>query len=229
MKRYYTAMLILSLTCGGCADDESCTKSTWYADTDGDSLGDAQTSLSACEQPEGYVPDDTDDDDTSAAFTLFSDAISDGVLLDEYKCEEKVADVENSIPLSWVGVPENTGSLAIVMYHYPSGSPEPDKAPNTYLYLWDIDPSVSEIAYGKADEGNWYMGPNKDGTAISYTSPCSHSEGTHTYYITIFALYATPESFPIESTLDMDWFTFKEGIASVPLLGSSTLMFDDVN
>ena len=52
-------------------------------------------------------------------FKLTSIAIKNGVLLDDYKCEEKVNDVENSIPLSWENVPEGTKSLAIVMYHYP--------------------------------------------------------------------------------------------------------------
>jgi len=48
-------------------------------------------------------------------FKLTSTAIENGVLLDAYKCEEKVNDVENSIPLSWKNVPRGTKSLAVVM------------------------------------------------------------------------------------------------------------------
>lgn len=40
---------------------------TWYADLDGDGLGDAAADSTACTQPEGYISDDTDAcDDTTA-------------------------------------------------------------------------------------------------------------------------------------------------------------------
>ena len=47
-------------------------------------------------------------------FKIKSIAIENGVLLDAYKCEEKVNDVENSIPLSWENVPEGTKSLVVI-------------------------------------------------------------------------------------------------------------------
>ena len=101
-------------------------------------------------------------------FKLSSIAIENGELLDAYKCEEKINDTENSIPLSWQNVPDDTKSLAVVMYHYPKKDNKTEI--NSYLLLWDIDPEITEIPYKMASKGNWYMGANKDGTSISYIS-----------------------------------------------------------
>lgn len=50
--------------CDGYADEGDATDATaWYADTDGDSYGDADTSLIACAPPAGYVADATDCND----------------------------------------------------------------------------------------------------------------------------------------------------------------------
>ncbi|HJN74626.1 MAG TPA: MopE-related protein [Myxococcota bacterium] len=53
--------------CDGDTDESSAIDATtWYADSDTDSYGDATTSRVACTQPSGFVEDDTDCDDTSA-------------------------------------------------------------------------------------------------------------------------------------------------------------------
>lgn len=53
-----------TLLISSCSDDEeSCTQTNWYQDLDGDGLGNPDVSLAACEQPDGYVADNTDTDD----------------------------------------------------------------------------------------------------------------------------------------------------------------------
>ncbi|WP_199270252.1 DUF3500 domain-containing protein [Algibacter sp. L3A6] len=55
------------LSCGSDgdeSDDDSCVESTWYQDADEDGLGDPSVTLSACEQPSGYVSNSNDSDDS---------------------------------------------------------------------------------------------------------------------------------------------------------------------
>ena len=139
---------------------------------------------------------------------------------------QPLSDIESSIPLAWSNVPESAGSLAVIMHHYPN--PDDTSSANSYLLLWDIDPSVTSIAYGAADDGPWYIGSNKDGTAISYTSPCSPSAGTHEYTITLYALSETPATLPTSSTIDVTYSVLIAAIETVTVIDTATLTFNDV-
>ncbi|NNF22853.1 MAG: hypothetical protein HKN67_12990, partial [Saprospiraceae bacterium] len=57
-----TGIILLTSSCND--DDPSCVEITWYQDADGDGLGNPDISLDACEQPEGYIDNSDDDDDT---------------------------------------------------------------------------------------------------------------------------------------------------------------------
>lgn len=160
-------------------------------------------------------------------FKISSIAIENGVLLDAYKCENKINGVENSIPISWENVPDGTKSLAIVMYHYPRKEDKTEV--NSYLLLWNIDPKITEMPYKMAGNGSWYMGANKDGNAISYTSPCSRGKGKHEYIIALYALSETPACLPKSNALDVDYNVFMDAIATVKIIDRTTLNFLDSN
>ncbi|MBB3124768.1 hypothetical protein FHS04_002295 [Mesoflavibacter sabulilitoris] len=69
--------LVLIVACGN-DDDESCVEQTWYQDADGDGFGNANQTQNACTQPNGYVSDNTDCDDSNSA--LYPTSISmDGI------------------------------------------------------------------------------------------------------------------------------------------------------
>lgn len=162
--------------------------------------------------------------DTS--FTLSSAAVENGQLLSAYKCESKVNGTEKSIPLSWSNAPSSANSFAITMVHYPF--PGDSIHLNSYLILWGIGKSVTGIPYGMGDQGPWFMGPNKDTVAISYTSPCSPSSGSHRYTITIYALSATPPELPAESSMSVTYGVLMNAISTVTVVGKARLVFDNV-
>ena len=66
--------------CDGTVDeDDAIDVSTWYADTDTDGYGDPASSDIDCDQPSGYVADDTDCDDTVASTYPGATEYCDGV------------------------------------------------------------------------------------------------------------------------------------------------------
>lgn len=163
---------------------------------------------------------------STLGFTLSSAAVENGLLLNAYKCEPKVNGTENSIPLTWSNAPASANSFAITMVHYPN--PNDSIHLSSYLILWGIGKSVSEIPYGKADDGPWFMGPNKDTIAISYTSPCSPSSGAHTYIITIYALSATPAGLPAQNSMDVTYGVLMNALSTVTIIDKATLVFNNV-
>jgi len=162
----------------------------------------------------------------TSAFTLTSAAVSNGFLLDAYKCEAKVGGIEKNLPLTWTNPPASANAFIINMIHYPNANDS--SIISSYLELWGIDKTVTEIPYGKANAGPWFIGPNKDLNVISYTSPCSAGSGTHTYIITIYAVSATPASLPKSNSLTVTYPVLKAALSTVTIIGKAVLTFKSI-
>jgi hypothetical protein len=65
--------------CDDSDPDVSFGENIWYADTDSDNYGDPDNSMPACNQPDGYVSDNTDCNDSDAAMNPGAAEICDGV------------------------------------------------------------------------------------------------------------------------------------------------------
>ncbi len=83
--------------CDGLVDDDDpdvSGGSTWYADADGDGYGNSGYTLSACEQPSGYVADSSDCDDGDAAVNPAATEICNEV---DDDCDGLVDDDDDSL------------------------------------------------------------------------------------------------------------------------------------
>ncbi len=84
--------------CDGTIDeDDALDAATWYADTDGDSYGDADSTDLSCSQPSGYVADDTDCDDSDGAINPAATEICDNI---DNDCDTLIDDDDDSLDAS---------------------------------------------------------------------------------------------------------------------------------
>ena len=77
MTNSFFALLLIPigltiLIFSSCDKDEPCIETIWYEDVDGDGLGNPSVSRVACDQPDGFVADNTDLNDTGVASTPLS-------------------------------------------------------------------------------------------------------------------------------------------------------------
>lgn len=75
MKFFKVSILLLLgvvVLVSSCKDDEPCVETLWYEDADSDGLGNPDVSQLACDQPDGYVADNNDANDTGITGTPLS-------------------------------------------------------------------------------------------------------------------------------------------------------------
>ncbi len=119
--------------CNGLADDDdsgvqSTGKTTFYADTDADTFGNEDRTVSACDLPSGYVADDTDCNDASATINPAAAEICDSASVDE-DCDGTTDDndtsTESSGKTTWYRDSDRDSygdsTLSVVQCDLPSG------------------------------------------------------------------------------------------------------------
>lgn len=118
MKCFKLSALLLFgvvLFISSCQDDETCTETTWYEDANDDGLGNPDVSQLSCDQPDGYVANNTDPNDgSSGSFTplaAFDDFNSDAVTF-SFDGDE-VTIVSSGLPNHTSPYWEDTNSLYI--------------------------------------------------------------------------------------------------------------------
>jgi len=85
--------------CDSDIDEDTATDaSSWFADTDTDTFGDPAVEVSACAQPDGYVADNTDCDDTLSDVNTDGTEVCDSI---DNDCDDTVDEDDATDALTW--------------------------------------------------------------------------------------------------------------------------------
>jgi hypothetical protein len=137
--------------CAGGADD-GLTFSDWYADADVDGYGDATAALSACAQPDGYVSDASDCDDTDALSYPAATEVCD---LEDNDCDGTVDDG---------AVDERT--------YYDDGDSDGYGTPSVTVSACGLPSGYAETG-DDCDDANSRINPGRDETCNGLDDDCS--------------------------------------------------------
>ena len=178
--------------CDGTIDENDAADAmTWYADTDGDTFGDATATFLACEAPAGFVADATDCNDSAVAVNPSATEMCNGIdddcdlTTDEADAADAstwyidvdrdsfgsmaVTTVACSQPSGYVG--DNTDCNDGSNIAYPNATEMCDSIDN------DCDGVIDESA--AADASTWYQDADSDtfGNAAVSQNACSQPSG----------------------------------------------------
>ncbi len=160
--------------CDGDIDEDGASGSTdYYRDIDGDGYGDAGEVISACDQPDGYVTDDTDCDDLLPSVYPSADEVCDGL---DNDCDDEI-DEDSDEDATWYADDDNDGfgddgdtttaCEAPDGYVAAPGDCDDDNAsvfPGADEYCDDVDNDCDdEIDEGASDATTWYQDFDGDG------------------------------------------------------------------
>jgi hypothetical protein len=161
---------------------------TWYADLDDDGYGDPDNTTTACEQPDGYVGDNTDCDDANPLANPMGTEVCDDA---DNDCDGSV-DEDATDAATWFldadGDTYGIGSSAIEACDRPPGySATPDDCndddatihPDADEECNGVDDDCDGTVDDEAIDGAWYYADDDDdsfGDALDLTWACSGAE-----------------------------------------------------
>ncbi len=157
MKYFRTGFLFLLfgaiVLIWSCKKDETCIETTWYEDADEDGLGNPAVSMSACEQPDGFVEDNSDTDDTGGSNALhaaFAEFDSENFTI--YLDGDQVVIESNGLPNHTSPYWSNTTERTI---NGPMGAhTTPAAAVDHALFVAPTATSFEQMAPGNIDDFN---------------------------------------------------------------------------
>ncbi|MFI1771825.1 MopE-related protein, partial [Thalassobellus citreus] len=169
----------LDNNCDGQIDEG--VKTTFYADTDSDGFGDASNTVQACTAPTGYVPDNTDCDDTNANLNPNAIEVCDGIdnncdgQIDEGVITTFYADTDGD---GFGGAATNIQACSAPAGYVPNNTDCDDTNANINPNATEICDGIDNNCDGQIDEGvttTYYADTDGDGfgDSLSSTQACS--------------------------------------------------------
>ena len=177
--------------CNGAVDEGAVDAITWYRDADDDAYGDPDNTQAACEQPAGYVEDNTDCNDDAFEANPNHDEICDDI---DNDCDEEIDEDDATDAPTWYrdddGDGYGTEKSIMIQCDQPSGyGPDAGECDDTDA---SINPGTDELCDeidndcdgdidedSAADATTWYQDADSDGygDATVSTPACEQPSG----------------------------------------------------